>query len=453
MAARILAALLLGCLALPIQAQETPLAVYRDSLANNPAYKAARANRDAEQENSSIALGQLLPSLSLNSSQSRNYVEKETPGFAGNRITQNFDYDGYAHSINVRQPIFRPYSIAAYQQAGKQGHLADSRLNETRDELVVKTLSSYLDAAYADQLIELLGAQKASVEAQARAAEKAFAAGIGTKIEISEANARRDIILAQELEAQNQQDHARRTLRALVGRPIGPLSPLQPERLSTALPRPIPLSEWIASAEAGSPELISARAQAEVAEKEVSKARSGHYPTLDLIASRNLSGNESLATLSALGDTNYRQNSVGVQLVIPVFSGGATSAQVRQAQAKLEQARFLAEDVQQNLEVKIRREYSNIVQGALKTRAHEQAESSAAQSVLATRKGIQAGIRTSLDVLKAEEQLYTTRRDLALSRYQLILARLRLLVLSGKLTDEDISLISNWFAPKAAGAL
>ena len=119
---------------------------------------------------------------------------------------------------------------------------------------------------------------------------------------------------------------------------------------------------------------------------------------------------------------------------------------MRQAEAKLEQARYLVEDVQQNLEVKVRREYSNIVQGAMKTRAHEQAEASAEQSVIATRKGIQAGIRTSLDVLKAEEQLYTTRRDLALSRYQIILSRLKLLLLSGKLEEQDMILINSWFS-------
>lgn len=442
MAARIFAALLLSGFALAAQADETPLTIYRDSLANNAAYKAARANRDAEQESSAIALGQLLPNLSVSSNQSRNWVDKNTAGL----FSQKFNYDGYGHNVNLRQPIFRAYNIAAYQQAGRQGELADSRLNEARDELIAKVLSSYLDAAYADQLTELLAAQKASVEAQARAAEKAFAAGIGTRIEISEANARRDIILAQELEAQNQQDHARRTLRALVGRSIGPLSPLLPERLQTTLPRALPLSTWITDAEAGSPELASARAQVEVAEKEVSKARAGHYPTLDLVASRNLSGNESLASLSAAGDTDYRQNTVGVQLVIPVFAGGSTSAQVRQAEAKLEQARYLVEDVLQNLEVKVRREYSNIVQGAMKTRAHEQAEASAAQSVIATKKGIQAGIRTNLDLLKAEEQLYTTRRDLALSRYQIILARLKLLLLSGKLEEQDMILINSWFA-------
>lgn len=427
-------------------ADETPLSVYRASLEYSPAYRAARANRDAEQENSAIALGQLLPSLSLTGSKSRNWVDKDTSTPGGN-FSQTFDYDGYSYSVNVRQPIYRPYNIALYQQAGIQGELADSQLNEARNDLIVKVLSSYFDAVYSQQLVDLLSTQKASVEAEARAAERAFAVGIGTKVEISEANARRDIILAQELEAQNQLEHAQRTLRAMVGRPLAPLSPLVPERLLTTLPRAQPLSTWIADAEAGSAELVSARAQVEVAEKEVSKAQSGHLPTLDLVAARNLSGNDSLASLTALGDTYYRQNTVGVQLTIPVFSGGTTSAQVRQAEAKREQARLLAEDVQQNLEVKVRREYSNIVQGAVKTRAQEQAEASAAQSLLATRKGVQAGIRTSLDVLKAEEQLYTTRRDLALSRYQLILARLRLLVLSGKLTEDDIALISSWFSP------
>lgn len=452
MAARRVTSLLMAgllCMSTAAMAIETPLSIYQACLANNPAYKAAQAGQQAEHEGSAIALGQLLPSIALTGNKSRNYADRTTAG----RVTSTFDYDGYAHSLNIRQPLYRPYNLAQYRQAGKQGELADSRLEEARHEIILRTISAYLDAVYSDQLSELLGSQKISVEAQAKAAEKAFSAGVGSRIEIDEANSRRDIILAQELEAQNQQEHTRRTLHALAGRPIGTLAQLVPARLSTAMPRQHTLAEWIAAAEAGSAELSSARAQVEVAEQEVNKARAGHHPTLDLVAGRNLSGNESLASLSPLGDTTFRQNTVSLQLSIPIFSGGQTSAAVRQALARLEQARYLAEDVQQNLAVKIRREYSNLVQGALKIRAQEQAETSAAQTVLATRKGVQGGIRSNLDVLKAEEQLYTVRRDLALARYQVILARLKLLALSGKLVDEDIVQISAWFAQEGLNSL
>jgi TolC family type I secretion outer membrane protein len=440
----------LGLLAAAGQARadETPLSVYLDALNNNPGYQAVQAGRDAQHEDVAIARAGLLPSVSAGLERGRNRVDHSI----GSIYSERLSYKNYSYGVNVRQPILRPYEIARYQQANRQSDVADSQLAGSRVDLAIKTLTSYFDAAYAQDLVNLLDARQASLEAQTRGAEKAYVAGIGSKVEISDARAKRDIVLAQKLDAQNQQDHSMRQLQAYAGRPLDNITLLSPAKFSTAMPRPLDLAGWIAAADTGNPELAAARSQVAVAEKEVSKATAGHLPTVDLVAGRTLTGNNTLDQLSPYGEVKYQQNMIGVQVNIPIFSGGGVSATVRQADKRLLQAQLQAADAKENLEVQVRQEYGNLTQGAVKIRAYEQAEASAAENLLATRKGVQAGERSNLDVLQAEEQLYTTRRDLSLARYQLLLSRLRLLSYAGQLADDDVSEISTWFEPRQAQA-
>ena len=441
----IFAAAIIGAAASFAGADETPLSVYRAAVDNNPGFRAAQANRDAEHEGKTVALAGLLPSVSLSGSGGRASTDRNVADL----VSESYNYETYQFGINIRQPLYRPYEFASYQQAGKQLQAADAQLGSARNDLVVKTLTAYFDAAYAENLVSLLSAQEASTQAQVLAAEKAFAAGIGTRIDISEARAQRDIILAQKLDALNQQDHALRALQAYVGRPLAPISLLAPEKFSTDLPRPLDADGWVAAAVAGNTDLAAALAQVEVAQKEVNKANTGHLPTLDVVAGRTYSGNDTLSELNSLGDTRYRQDLIALQVNIPLYAGGGVSATKRQAEMKLAQAQSLADDMRLRLEVSVRQEYSTQVQGALKIHAYEQAEASASERLAATRKGVQAGERSNLDVLMAETQLYTTRRDLALARYQLLVSRLRLLSYAGQLADDDIAAISAWFETKA----
>jgi outer membrane protein, protease secretion system len=425
------------------QAGETPLTVFRASLDTNPGFKAAQASLAAEQEGVAMALGQLLPSISLSMNQSRNETTTQQHPIPA----RDFDYDGYNHSINLRQPIYRTYNWAQYRQAGEQAAMAESRMGETRDNLATRVLTAYFDVLYADRVTDLLVAQKAAAAGQIAWAEKAFKGGMGTRIDVDEAQAKLDIVEAQEIEARNQQEHARQTLRALVGRPLQDLAVLDPTRVAMSLPGATPLEGWLAAAYEQNAELASAKAQIRVAEQEIHKALSGHYPTLDLVASKGKSSNDSVSSLSSSGNSDSSQFSVGLQLAFPIFSGGQASAGVRQARARLEQARQLAEELMQNTEVKVRREYSNFVQGVAKVRAQEKAEASVAQAAIAYRKGMKAGVRSNLDVLQIDQQLYQTRRDLASARYTFILARVKLLALAGRLTEDEVAQISTWFVP------
>ena len=327
-------------------ANDTPLSVYLAALEHNAALQASRAGLDAEREATAITFGQLLPNLSLSSNISRNQVDRSLAGSPSER----FDYNSQSNTLNLRQPIYRRYNLAAYVQSRSQVEAAEANFGRTRGELAVKVVSAYFDATYADVSAQLIEVQKTAVAAQADAAIKSFQAGAGTRIDVDEAKSKYDMVLAQEIEVHNQQINTRRALQALIARPVARLGALDPRRMLLLVPRPSDGDAWVAEAVAANPELAAARSQIGIAEQEVHKAVSGHHPTLDLVASVGTSGNDSLATLNRSGDVRFRQNIIGLQLSVPLYAGGQVNATVRQARAKLEQAKFQAEEIRRKLE-------------------------------------------------------------------------------------------------------
>lgn len=417
---------------------ESLVALYREARINNATFLAARAGVQAEQENEYIARGQLFPSVGISGSYGRNNTERKT----GNSPSEKFDYDSNSYSINLRQPIYRKYNFALYQQGIAQGEAASAHLNQAENELVVRLASAYMEALFADDQVRLLDAQKAAVAGQLDAAEKGLLAGSGTRIDIDEARARYDMILAQEIEIQNLRQHNRRVLGAFVNRNISVLPRLDLKAFTPRQPVPADVNTWLAEAEAKNAEYQYLLAQAKVAEQEVEKALAGHYPTLDFVAGKVKSGNDSVATLNRFGDTEYDTTSYGVQLSIPLFAGFQVNATIRQARAKLEQVRQQGEEVRRNIEVQVRREFDNVVQGIARINALVRAEASANQSVLSAKKGVQAGVRSTLDVLQVEQQLFTVIRDLAQARYGYLISGLKLKAIAGVLTDSDVERVS-----------
>ena len=422
-------------------ANDTPLSVYLAALEHNAALQASRAGLDAEREATAITFGQLLPNLSLSSNISRNQVDRSLAGSPSER----FDYNSQSNTLNLRQPIYRRYNLAAYVQSKSQVEAAEANFGRTRGELAVKVVSAYFDATYADVSAQLIEVQKTAVAAQADAAIKSFQAGAGTRIDVDEAKSKYDMVLAQEIEVHNQQINTRRALQALIARPVARLGALDPGRMLLLVPRPSDGDAWVAEAVAANPELAAARSQIGIAEQEVHKAVSGHHPTLDLVASVGTSGNDSLATLNRSGDVRFRQNIIGLQLSVPLYAGGQVNATVRQARAKLEQAKFQAEEIRRNLEAAVQREFDSLAQTAAKIQALQQAESSGQQTVQSVRRGVEAGVRSVLDVLQADQQLFSVRSDLARERYRHLLARLRLAALAGREAEPDLKDMNAWF--------
>lgn len=433
--------LLAACAALAHGA-ETPLSVYQAALTGSAAYRAVRAGTEADREAINIAFGALLPNLSISSVRNRNQVDRTLGGGAAER----FDYVSASDSLILRQPLYRPGTLAALDQARAQAEASEADALRARSELAVKALSTYFDAAFTEDVGQYLQAQKSAATAQVEAATRGLAAGSGTRIDIDEARSRLDLLLAQEIDLQNQRADARRALGAMMARPPAALALLSPERMVLAPQQPAEAAELVAEAVARNPELATARAQVAAAELEVRKATAGHYPTLDLVASTSRSGNDSLATLNRAGDVQFRQNVIGLQLNVPLYAGGQVSATVRQAAARLEQMRQRAEEVRRQLEVTVQKEFDNLTQGAAKIRALERAVASAAQTADSVRKGVVAGVRSTLEVLNADQQVFQVKGDLARERYRYLLARLRLAAATGRDMEEDLGKLSAWFA-------
>ncbi len=439
LARTLLAALFAAAVASPAQAIDL-LQGYRLAIQNDARYQAARAEAAAAREAEPQALAQLLPNLSANLLRSDKTSGVWTPGFAGGSIHRRQDYISTNYALTLRQPLYRRFNFVSYQQAQAQVVSAEANLDRNLQDLLVRLSGAYFDAMMAEDQLNLVLSQKEAYVAQLQSAKRRFEAGQGTRTDIDDAQARYDMALAQELEAVQNVDYQRRQLQIIINQPVHQLAALAPTRIELVAPYPADPEEWVRRGEEINAELRSMRANIEAAEREVAKAGAGHHPTVDLIAQRSRTQSDSETSINQ----GYLTNSVGLQVNIPLFAGGYNSSQVRQAEALLDKTRQQYEARRREIDQAIRKEFQNVAQGVLKVRAQEQAERSADQAVFSNQKGFQAGTRTLVDILNAQQQRMNVRRDLANARHQYILARIKLQGLVGALTETELTTVNQW---------
>lgn len=418
---------------------------YRLALQNDATYQAALAANQAGHEAVPQALAQLLPNLSISGSRSKNTTNTDSPGLGGQRNLSTSDYDSASTTLALRQPLFRMYSFAVYRQAQSQEKNADAVLDKDRQDLLVRLSGAYFEALMAQETLALVLAQKEAYAAQLQSAKRTFAAGAGTRTDIDDAQARYDMSVAQELEASQNVGFTRRQLQVIVNQPVESLALLDAKRMELLPPVPANLDEWITRGEENNAELRALQANIEAAKQELAKARAGHYPTADLFVQRSKSESDTNYTINS----QYLTTAVGVQFSIPIWSGGYVNSQMRQAVANLEKVKQQYEARRREVSQQIRKEFQNVAEGVLKVRALEQAERSADQAVFSNQKGFQAGTRTQIDILNAQQQRMNTRRDLAEARYQYLMARVRLQGLMNSLNEEEVTLINSWLSEPA----
>lgn len=414
---------------------------YRLALDQDSTIRAARAAADAGRERLPQARAQFFPVISASASRHRNDLDTTAPDALGRLATASDQYTSSSEALTLRQPIFRKQLGAQYRQA--QALVADTEALLERDEqnLVVRVAQAYFETLQAQEQLVLAGLQKTAYSTQVDAARKGFAAGSGTRTDIDEAQSRLDLTLAQELEARQNIDLARRQLQVLINQPVlQPVAPIDVGRLPLAPMAPASVEEWTALAEASSPELQSARAQVEAARAEVDKAQAGHYPTLDAIAQISRSDSENVTRINS----QFRQKQIGLQLAVPLYQGGYVNSQVREALALLERAQNRLEEARRDLGVRVHREFRGVTEGVLKVKALEQAVRSTEQLALSSRRSFEAGARTRLDILNAEQQLGLARRDLAQARFSYLVSRVRLKALAGSSRQASIDEINGW---------
>lgn len=441
-AAALAGSLALSLFAAPVAALDL-LDSYRLALRNDARHQASIAQAEASREALPQARAQLLPNVSASLARSRNSTDRQSLDIFGRPARDSFDYISSNYALSLRQPVFRMYNFALYRQAQRQVEGAEATLDRSLQDLLVRLAGAYFEALLAQDQHALVIAQKEAYAGQLEASKRSFAAGQGTRTDIDDAQARYDLTLAQELEASQNLGYTRRQLQTIVNEPVDSLAVLDPARLELQAPTPASAEEWIARGEEVNAELRALRADIEVARQELDKARAGHYPTVDLVAQRSKSESENNVSIN----TRYLTTQVGVQVNVPLFAGGYALSQSRQALATIERAEQLYEARRREVAQEIRKEFQNVAEGILRVRALEQARRSAEQAVLSNQKGFQAGTRSRIDILDAQQQRVSVERDLAVARYRYIVSRLRLQSLVGSLDEPEIEAVNVWLKP------
>jgi outer membrane protein/protease secretion system outer membrane protein len=434
----IIAASTLLALCLPAQAMDL-LQAYQAAQAQDANLQAAKANAAAERERIPQARSQMLPNLSANLSRNDNHLESTTPNFLGQEQTTRTGYPSSNKTLSLRQPLYRPQLAAQYRQAKAQVNDAEATLALEEQNLAVRVSAAYFEAMLTHDQLALVLAQQVAYTTQLDAARKSFAAGSGTRTDIDDAQARIDMNVALEIEARQNVTYTLQQLHAITGQPVDKLATLDVDRLELAPPQPGHLDDWTARAEQSSPQLQSLKARVDVARQEIDKAKSGHYPTLDAIAQWSQSESENVTNTTS----RYTNNLIGLQLSVPLFAGGYVSASVRQAQALLLRAEQTLEGGRRELGLQVHKEFRGITENIPKIKALEQALRSANQLVLSSSKSFQAGSRTVLDVLNAEQQRVVVLRDLAQARYMYRISRVRLLALVGGADEAAVQAVNS----------
>jgi TolC family type I secretion outer membrane protein len=370
----------------------------------------------------------MLPNLSASASQTNNQLKSTTPNFLGKDQTTSTGYPSTNQSVSLRQPLFRTQLTAQYRQAQAQVEDADATLALDEQNLAVRVSSAYFEAMLTHDQLALVLAQQVAYLTQLDAARKALAAGSGIRTDIDEAQAKLDMSAALEIEARQNVAYTLQQLQILINQPVDKLSQLDIANLELTTPVPNLLEDWIERAQASSPQIQSLKSKVEITRQDIAKSQAGHYPTLDAVAQWTQSESENVTSTT----TRYTNNSVGVQLNIPIYSGGSVNAAVRQSLAGLARAEQTLEAGRRDLGLRVHKEFRGVTENIPKIRALEQALRSADQLVLSSRKSVLAGSRTMLDILNAEQQRMVVLRDLAQARYLYLLSKVRLLALVGE---------------------
>ncbi len=431
------------CVAALGQAQEASalglLQAYEAALANDPAYRAALHENEAGQQLKVLGRSHLLPSLSANYSTSRNQADITTTSGLGDR-TEHRNYTSLSASIQLRQPLFHPEGAARYRQGIAQTSASDAQFSVRSQDLIVRLVSLYATAKYAEDQLAQAIAQRDAYAEQRQSNERTFQRGEGTRTEVLETQAKYDLSEAQVLEARDALVNARNALAAMVGQDITALDPLSDDFRVKPM-QPASFEEWKAMALANNPEIAAQRHVVEVAREEINRNRAGHVPRLDLIASASKNSSDTINTFNQ----NANVRSIGLQLNIPLYAGGSVSATTSQAVSNHAKAQADLDAKTNQVLVELRKQYNLTLSSVLRIDAAVKSLSSARLLVDATQKSVKGGQRTNLDVLNAQQLLFEAKRDLALSRYNYLLGFLRLRYSAGSLDPADLKDIATYF--------
>ena len=409
------------------------MSIYREAQVQDATYAGAKAQYIGAQEKLPQAKALLLPSVNFGAGGHYNDVHSHytTSAFPSGQT----DFYDYNYGVNVTQPLYRRQNNATYEQAKVQTRQADTQLTAAAQDLMTRVAQGYFDVLLARANLSTIFSQKTAVAEQLEQAKRNFIVGTATITDSREAQARYDLVVAQQLVAENDLEVKSRALEQIVGKPVGRLAGLStPVTLNP--PQPADMGAWVDQAYQSSLQVAVAQQNVDIAVQEVKKADAGHYPTLDAVASAT----QNYQNSSSFGyGSDIKALVVGVQLNIPLYQGGGISSRVREAVAAQERARQDLESARRAVALQTRTAFLGVTSGLGQIKALEQAVGSTKLQLESTKLGQEVGVRTAVDVLNAEQQLAAAERDLAQAIYGTIVSQLKLKAAVGKLAEADLA--------------
>jgi len=427
------AALLLGNTA---SHAEDLLEIYRFAQESDPQLRAAEAGNQAAQQVRVQSRAALLPQLNLGA----DYTHHETDIQASSTgVTGTTDYDSNGYTLSLRQSIYHHDYYVQLKQADARIAQANAEYEGAKQGLILRASEAYFNLLAAQDSLTTAEATKRAISQQLRQTQQRFEVGLSAITDVHEAQAAYDIAVAAELAAQSQVDNARENLREIIGRDPLALAILQDE-VPLLPPDPADIDQWVETAQQQNLSLLAFEAAARAAREEMNRRQAGHYPTLDLVGTHGYSDTMDEPTFGS----ERTDTTIGVQLNVPIYSGGLTTAQTREARALYTQAQEILEQQRRATVRDTRSAYLGVTTGISQVLARKQALASAQTALEATQAGFEVGTRTIVDVLDAQRVRYTAQSDYLRARYDYLLATLRLKQAAGSLSEADIARINTW---------
>ncbi|MGD7035540.1 TolC family outer membrane protein [Methylotuvimicrobium buryatense] len=430
-----------GLFALLIQSQsfaQDLVEVYTQALENDPILKQALARQYANAESKDQGIARLLPSLSATGASSREWLHNKKAGagfdFRGPQTNQEFWNNTF--SLNFVQPVFHWDHWIQLSQSDNQIAQTEAEYLAELQNLMVKITEAYFNVLSAQDGLDFAVAEKNAIARQLEQAQQRFEVGLIAITDVYEAKAAHDLALANEIEADNNLDNQKEALREIIGEFDEELSPIGKE-LPLIVPEPNEMKAWSDAALNGNFSIISAFNQAEFARKAVDLQNSGHLPQLDIVGSYGVSDNTS--TFGFRGDTQ----SIGLQLNVPLFEGGAVNSRTRQARQEFEAAKQNLIAAKRAVIRQVNNAYRGVNASISRVGALQSAVKSAESALEATEAGLDVGTRTMVEILAEQRNLYRAKRDHARSRYDYLINSIRLKQAASSLSENDLEYINS----------
>ena len=431
---------MLALLLLPAAAGATDLLeAYRDALGYDAQFASAKAALEAGRERLPQGRAGLLPVLGLSANTIKNEIDYEARPSTG-VIPSRFNSNGW--SVSLTQPLFRWQNWATYKQSELAVAQAEAQFASARQDLLLRATQGYFDVLLAQETLAAAQAQKSAIAEQLVVVRHGLEIGTTSLTDAQEAQARYELAGAQEIAAANDLKVKRRALKMLTGREAAQLKTLRPT-LAIGRPQPDDVELWANAAEQSNFAVQAAQANYEIADHDVGKQRAGHLPTLDLVATRGRASQQTQILVGVLypgSDTNT--TTVGLQLSLPLLAGGSVSSRDREAVALRDKARADLDNAKRQAALQALQAYLGVTSGLAQVQALEQGLVSSNSALASNRLNYEVGMRANIDVLNAQQQVYSTRRDLARARLDTLIAQVRLKAAAGSLSDEDVVAIN-----------